>query len=94
MQDISKFLTSLCSLSDLDSVQSGNHSLNPKERSIKLYYYYNQMDSPSFSLCVNPEPKFSKSVNIYIHCTVNLVFFPLILFCLHLYCNYLLSFLL
>lgn len=65
IQDISKFLASLCSLSNIDSVQSGNHRLNPKERSVKLYYSYNQLDSPSFSLCMNPKPKFSKSVNTY-----------------------------
>lgn len=52
IRDISKFLTSLCSLSNLDSVQSGNHRLNPKEKSVKLYYSYNQMDPTFlFSLC-------------------------------------------
>lgn len=54
LQGISEFPTSLCSLSNLDSVHSGNHSLKPKEKSVKLYYPYNQFEiwfALLFSLC-------------------------------------------
>ena len=83
IQGVSEFLTSLCSLSNLDSVPSGNPSFKSKERWIKPYYAYNQFEiwfSLLFSLREPWAPIFSvcQYISIVQSSTCSFLWFPFV----------------